>query len=175
MVGDSLTVGAEEHLRALAERHGFTLDLSAANGRQIPAGVDELVRLDAPAADLVVVSLGTNDAAQPDFDRALADRLVDGAMATAGTAPVLWVDVYRDPGTPAGDAAATFNEALRDAEDRHPNLTVLDWSSYVADHPEVMAGDRVHQTPDGYVARSRWIRDAVVARLQELAPAATRP
>jgi hypothetical protein len=63
VVGDSLTVGAEENLRRLAELHGFTLELSAAIGRQIPGGVEELRRLDAPSAELVVVALGTNDAA----------------------------------------------------------------------------------------------------------------
>ena len=166
VVGDSLTVGAEENLRRLAELHGFTLELSAAIGRQIPAGVDELRRLDAPSAELVVVALGTNDAAQPGFDRALADERIDQALAATGGAPVAWVNVYRDPGTAAGDAAQVFNQALLEAESRHATLSALDWAWFVRAHPEVMADDRVHHTWEGYVARSRWLRDEIVTRLQ---------
>jgi hypothetical protein len=174
VVGDSLTVGAEENLRRLAELHGFTLELSAASGRQIPAGVEELRRLDAPSAELVVVALGTNDAAQPEFERALADERIDQALAVTGGAPVAWVNVYRDPGTPAGDAARVFNQALLDAGSRHATLSALDWAWYVRTHPEVMADDRVHHTWEGYVARSRWLRDEIVARLRgPAAPIAT--
>lgn len=165
VVGDSLTVGTEANLRTLADLHGFTLELSAQNGRQIPAGAGELERLGAPTADLVVVALGTNDAAQPGFDRTAADGLIDEAMTAAGGAPVLWVNVYRDPGTAAGDAAESFDDALLAAEQRHPNLTVLDWASYVEANPEVMDADRIHHTWEGYVARSQWLRDEIVRRL----------
>jgi lysophospholipase L1-like esterase len=166
IVGDSLTVGAQDNLDKLAHKHGFTLDLSAQNGRQIPAGVSELKRLSAPSADLVVVALGTNDANQPDFDAKTADALIDQALATTGsTVPVLWVNVYRDQGTPAGDQATLFNRRLEAATTRHPNLTVLDWRSFVAGSPDIVSDDRIHLTTDGYIARSRWIRDAIVARL----------
>jgi lysophospholipase L1-like esterase len=175
VVGDSLTVGAEENLRELADLHGFTMDLSAQNGRQIPAGVEELRRLDAPSADLVMIALGTNDAAQPDFDRQVAATLIDEAMAAAGDAPVLWMNVWRDPRTPAGAKAAEFNEALVAAQGRHPNLTALDWASYVDDNPEIIAADGIHHTWEGYVARSRWMRDEIVSRLRWRSPAATAP
>jgi lysophospholipase L1-like esterase len=166
VVGDSLTVGTEENLGKLAGLHGFDLELSAANGREIPAGVDELQRLDAATAEVVVVALGTNDAAQAGFSSEQAAARIDDAMAAAGSAPVLWVNVYRDPGTAAGDAARLFNGELAEAEQRHPNLTTLDWAAFVADHPEVMAADRIHHTWDGYVARSQWLRDEIVSRLR---------
>jgi lysophospholipase L1-like esterase len=166
VVGDSLTVGAEENLRRLAELHGFTLELSAAIGRQIQSGVEELRRLDAPSAELVVVALGTNDAAQPGFDGAVAAERIDEALAATGGAPVAWVNVYRDPGTAAGDAAQVFNAALLEAASRHATLTTLDWAAFVRTHPDVMADDRVHHTWEGYVARSRWLRDEIVARLR---------
>jgi lysophospholipase L1-like esterase len=166
VVGDSLTVGVEENLRKLADLHGFTLDLSAQNGRQIPAGVAELERLDAPGADLVVIALGTNDAAQPGFTRQTADTLIDEAMAATGDAPVLWMNVWRDPRTPAGAKAAEFNEELVAAEARHSNLTTLDWASYVDDNPEIIDADGIHHTWEGYVARSRWMRDQIVAALE---------
>jgi lysophospholipase L1-like esterase len=175
VVGDSLTVGAEENLRKLADLHGFTMDLSAQNGRQIPAGVEELRRLDAPDADLVVIALGTNDAAQPGFTRKAADALIDEAMAVTGSAPVLWMNVWRDPRTVAGAKAAEFNEELVAAEARHPNLTALDWASYVDDNPEIIDADGIHHTWEGYIARSRWMRDEIVIHLRGASAAPTVP
>jgi len=175
VVGDSLTVGAEENLRKLADLHGFTLDLSAQNGRQIPAGVAELQRLDAPTADLVMIALGTNDAAQPGFTRPAADALIDEAMAATGNAPVLWMNVWRDPQTPAGAKAAEFNEELVAAQDRYPNLAALDWASYVDDNPEIIDADGIHHTWEGYIARSRWMRDQIVSRLEGARSSATLP
>jgi lysophospholipase L1-like esterase len=173
VVGDSLTVGAAENLQKLADLHGFTLDLSAFNGRTIPEGIPELQRLDAANADLVVVALGTNDSPRPGFDRPTADSLIDQVMALMGNAPVLWINVYRDAGTPEGDAAALFNQALVDAQDRYETLTALDWAAFVNAHPEIIDADRVHHTPDGYVVRSRWMRDEIVSRLRERQPASS--
>jgi hypothetical protein len=96
----------------------------------------------------------------------VAAERIDEALAATGGAPVAWVNVYRDPGTAAGDAAQVFNAALLEAASRHATLTALDWASFVRTHPDVMADDRVHHTWEGYVARSRWLRDEIVARLR---------
>lgn len=166
LVGDSLTVGIEERIADLAADEGIDLDLSAQSGRRIPEGIPELERL-APGADLVVVALGTNDAAATGVDESSATALIESALAAIDDdQPVLWVNVYRDAGDEAGQQAQAFNRALVAAAGRHDELVVLDWASYVADHPEVVAEDRVHDTPEGAAQRARWLRDAIVDTLE---------
>lgn len=165
VVGDSLMVGTGTNLAKLAERHGFDLETSAVPGRQIPESLDAVRDL-APGADVLVVGLGTNDANQPDVDGTEAARRIDDLLAAAPPdVPLLWVNVYLPPGTAAGEAAEVFNEALDEAAAGDRRVQVLDWNAYVMAHPDVMAPDGVHQTVDGYVERSRWLRDALVPLL----------
>jgi hypothetical protein len=165
VVGDSLMVGTQTNLAKLAARHGFTLETSAVPGREVPGSLDDLARL-SPGADVVVIGLGTNDASRlgPDAEAA-AERVALVLDAVPGDTPIRWIDVYREPGTPAGDAAAAFNEALAEAAAADPRLEVLDWAAYVEANPQVMAPDGIHLTEVGYVERSRWLRDALVPLL----------
>ena len=165
MVGDSLTVGAQDELAARAAIHGFTLDINARDGRRTGEGAGEVAR-SAPGHDLVVIALGTNDATAPDFTTEAANVLVDNALAQVDPAvTVLWVNVYRDADSRAGDAAETFNEALVAAVDRHPNLVPLDWDAWVDGHRDVVSADRIHLTDEGYQARAVWLAAAVADHL----------
>lgn len=170
VVGDSLTVGARAGLEAAADRLGFTLAVSAEEGRRIPEAVDDLSRL-APRADVVVVALGTNDAADRGFDPADAPGLVTMALATVPKdVPVLWVDVWRDPDSDAGADAEAVNRAL-EAAGRAGRLEVLRWSDRIAADPELVGDDGVHLTDEGYLARAAFIADAVAEHL----PASVMP
>ncbi len=165
MVGDSLTVGAHEELQARAALHGFTLDINARDGRRTGEGAGE-VAASAPGHDLVVIALGTNDATGPDFTSEAATVLIDDALAAVDPAvTVLWVNVHRAPGSTAGEAAETFNEALDDAADRHPNLVPLDWDGWMDDHRDLVSDDRLHLTDEGYQARAEWLAAAIADHL----------
>jgi lysophospholipase L1-like esterase len=165
IVGDSLTVGGDEELIARAAAHGFTLEVNARDGRRIGEGVAEIDDLE-PGYQVLVVALGTNDATHPDFPTEDADALIDKALAAVDPAvTVLWVNVYRDPDTGPGEAAATFNDALDGAVDRYPNLVPLDWAAWVGDHGEVVADDRLHLNDAGYQARAVWLAAAIAEYL----------
>lgn len=165
VVGDSLTVGAHEELQTRAAAHGFTLDINARDGRRTAEGADE-VATSAPGHDLVVIALGTNDATGADFSGEAAGVLIDDALAAVDPAvTVLWVNVHRDSGSTAGDAAETFNDALDDAVDRHPNLVPLDWDRWMDDHGDLVSADRLHLTDEGYLARAEWLATAIAEHL----------
>lgn len=164
LVGDSLTVGEYATLPGAAEARGVRLDISAEAGRRVPTGAEELRRL-AVDHDVFVVALGTNDA-EPGLTPERAAALIDAALwSVAPGATVLWLTVHRAPGTEAEAAAAVFNESLRVAVARHPQLVVLDWAGVVASRPELLAPDGIHLTPDGYAVRSAWLVDRVVEHL----------
>jgi lysophospholipase L1-like esterase len=167
VVGDSLMVGVADELKADAATNGFDVDISAVVGREIPAALADLS--EAATADLVVVGLGTNDAAHAGFTRASADALIAQALAALSpTTPVLWVNVYRRASGTVGANARVFDEALTAVAATRPALRVLDWAGFVAQHPKVIAGDGIHCTDDGYHQRAEWLDDAITGQLVAL-------
>ena len=168
VVGDSLTVGVQDSLPRDSRERGFTVEIDAKKGREIPEGVKVLQKL-APGKDVVVIALGTNDA-RTSLDAKAATDLVDQAIAVAAdTVPVLWVNIYRDPKTEVGKAAIRFNTVLDSLKARHSNLTVADWASVMKTNVKLMAGDGIHLTDDGYRQRSVWIADQIVELATRLA------
>lgn len=154
LVGDSLNVGIEPYLGD--ELPGWRLDAHDRVGRATEEGIDELRSLGGRLTPVVVVSLGTNDAAgsEPAFR-----KLVSEAVAIVGPRRCLvWATVVRD-GTPR----TGFNRVLEEARTAHPNVRLVDWAALVRDDGELLAGDLVHGTPEGYARRAeetaRAIRD----------------
>jgi hypothetical protein len=158
LVGDSLNVGIEPYLGD--ELPGWRVDAHDRVGRATPEGIDELRSLGGGLAPVVVVSLGTNDSdgSEPEFR-----KLVNQALAIVGPHRCLvWATVVRD-GTPR----TGFNQVLVDARSEHPNVRLVEWAALVGGDGELLAGDLVHGTPDGYARRAeetaRAIRDCPVA------------
>ncbi len=152
LVGDSLNVGIEPYLGD--ELPGWRLDTHDRVGRATQEGIDELRALGSRLAPVVVVSLGTNDAdgSEPAFR-----RLVDQAIAIVGRRRCLvWATVVRD-----GAARTAFNEVLEDARSDHANVRLVEWASLVGDDHELLAGDLVHGTPEGYARRAEATADAI--------------
>ena len=145
LVGDSLNVGIEPYLEDALP--GWRVDAHDLVGRATPEGVDELRAGRASLAPVVVVSLGTNDAAgSEDEFRAL----VDEAIRIVGPDRCLvWSTIVRD-----GQERTEFDDVLRDATEAHPNVHLVDWASLVADDPSLLVGDGVHGTPEGYARRA---------------------
>ena len=152
LVGDSLNVGTEPYLRD--ELEGWTIDAHDRVGRQTGEGVEELRRLRSSLAPIVVVSLGTNDAdgSEPAFR-----RMVSQAVAIVGPRRCLvWATVVRD-----GAARTGFNRVLEDARSEHRNVRLVDWAALVGDDRELLAGDLVHGTPEGYARRAEATAGAI--------------
>jgi lysophospholipase L1-like esterase len=145
LVGDSLNVGIEPYLGE--ELPGWRVDAHDLVGRATLDGVDELRALRRSLASVVVVSLGTNDA---DGTEAAFRTLVDDAIAVVGPNRCLvWATVVRD-----GAERTGFDRVLRQAQATHSNVRLVEWASLVSEDPSLLAGDRIHGTPDGYARRA---------------------
>lgn len=152
VLGDSLTVGASPGFSAFLTDVNLRLD--ARVGRPTLEGVQAAASTKAPAADIVVVALGSNDAC------ALAEcrRRVDAVMGAIGPKPrVVWMPPasFR-PGMAAMQAA--ISAAAKQSKGR---MSVLDWQPYLDDHPEVKSSDGIHLTSDGYRLRAQVSADEV--------------
>ena len=164
IVGDSLTDGIKTRITPFAARLGFDAKIDAQTGRDIEAGLSPLKKI-VTGRDLVVVALGTNDA-RSGLTATEADTRIDEVMALATGKPVLWVNIYRSDTKGTMAAADLFDQQLAAAASRYPNLTVLDWSSYIQSRPELMGADHIHLTSDGYVARAEWLALQIAAGLR---------
>jgi lysophospholipase L1-like esterase len=154
LVGDSLNVGIEPYLADALP--GWRVDAHDEVGRATREGVDELRARGSSLAPVVVVSLGTNDAAgSEDQFRAL----VDDAIRVVGPRRCLvWATIVRD-----GEERTGFDNVLREASEAHPNVHLVEWASLVSDDRSLLVGDGVHGTPDGYARRAEETARAIRA------------
>jgi lysophospholipase L1-like esterase len=164
IVGDSLTEGVRTRITPFAARYGFDAKIDAENGRDIEAGLSPLKKI-VTGRDLVMVALGTNDA-RTGLTAADAQKRIDEVMAQVAGKPVLWVNIYRSDTKGTMAAADLFDQQLTAATSRYPNLTVLDWSSYIQSRPELMGEDHIHLTSDGYMARADWMARQIATGLR---------
>lgn len=152
LVGDSLNLGVEAPLQQALPGWDFHADDVV--GRSTATGIERLRSAGASLAPYVVVSLGTND---PASSVAAFRRDVREALRIAGPRRcVIWSTIHRD-----GNAYDAFNQALAAVDGRRWNLRLVDWERMIAAHPEWLAADGVHGSPDGYSARAASIVDAM--------------
>ena len=158
LVGDSLNVGIEPYLGD--ELPGWRMDAHDRVGRATQEGIDMLRSLGGGLAPVVVVSLGTNDSdgSEPEFR-----KLVYQAVAIVGPRRCLiWATIVRD-----GSPRTGFNLVLHEARSAHPNIRLVEWADLVGENSDLLAGDLVHGTPEGYARRAeetaRAIRDCPAA------------
>ena len=168
VISDSVVLGAKEALpRAFP---GWQVTVA---GR--PAVFTDVAATEVPAdaalvGDVAVVATGYN---YPYWDPARFDRSVD-AMVTnllaAGAKRVVWVTLREvKPEFVSASAWAgvqpyywyfpTVNEHLRDALDRHPELTLADWAA-IADEPG-LTYDAIHLNATGARRMAELIRATV--------------
>ncbi len=106
-----------------------------------------------------VLALGTNDVPDSPADGAAA--LVDRVLAAAGSAPVLWVNLWI-----LGDASSdtvAFNAGIAAACAARPGTDVADWAAAAGPHPEWFVTDGLHNTPEGALARNAFVVERLVA------------
>ncbi|HYJ68746.1 MAG TPA: acyltransferase family protein [Nocardioidaceae bacterium] len=105
-----------------------------------------------------VFAMGTNEVANQAVGGVVPlDDRIDMLMNEIDGQPALWLTVKsRLSSSPwANDEMAKWNDALRDACERYPNLRVYDWASEV--HDGWYISDGIHFTTPGYAERSRRI------------------
>jgi lysophospholipase L1-like esterase len=152
LLGDSLNVGVEPYLQE--QLQGRRIDTDDVVGRSTATGIEHLRAKGAGLGRYVVVSLGTNDPVEA-VDAFEAD--VAEVLRLAGPSRcVVWATIHRD-----GEAYEPFDAVLRAASDSNRNLRLVEWTSMVAAHPDWLAADGIHGSPDGYRARAQAIVDAM--------------
>jgi lysophospholipase L1-like esterase len=153
VVGDSLAVGIRPHLPALLPGDALTFDVRS--GRTTPQGLDRLRaarrRLD---PDVVVVSLGTNDGADP---ARFVARIAKVLALVPDEACVVWPDIHRPP---RKGAFAALNRVLRALPEADPRVHVVRWREAVATG-RVVLPDGLHPDAAGYERRARMVAAAV--------------
>ncbi|MGK2261419.1 SGNH/GDSL hydrolase family protein [Gordonia polyisoprenivorans] len=173
-IGDSTSVGVDsptkvpspaETLSAQYKRVGVgTVDLDANRGRSIVGAVDGRPNAaEAVATHLArgergcwVIAMGLEDAADiAKGSTVAADERIDRIMNQLRGQPVLWPTVTADAAARGytTTATASFNNALRRAVVRYPNLAVYDWAAAAAGQPEWF-DDGIHYTAAGIAARN---------------------
>jgi len=100
--------------------------------------------------------MGTNEVANQAVGGVvdLPER-IDMLMDEIDGQPAMWLTVKSRlaSGPWANDEMAKWNDALRDACERYPNLRVYDWASEV--HDGWYIPDGIHFTTPGYVERAQ--------------------
>jgi lysophospholipase L1-like esterase len=132
-IGDSITDGAQPYIEtALPD---WTLGFDAVVGRGSEGGIApaESQAATIPPPDVVVVELGTNDAA-PD---AFAQNVTQIMQGLKDVPLVVWQSVH----SPATDVPQ-INETIRRIAAANPNTTLADWNSFVTD--DMLVSDGVH-------------------------------
>ncbi len=115
-----------------------------------------------------VLAMGTNEAANVAAGSTFGyDDRIESMMSTIGDQPVMWVNVKSLlSSTPYAESnMRSWDEALRAACNRYPNMRIYDWAADVK-NPWFIE-DGIHFTSEGYAERGRLIADA----LQEAFPA----
>jgi lysophospholipase L1-like esterase len=111
-----------------------------------------------------VIALGTNDTADVAVGSAVGRMArIERMMSLARGEPVLWVDVtsLRASGPYAETYMRQWNDTLRQACPRYPNLRIFDWASVA--RSRWFIPDGIHYTPAGYSARARMIAAALAS------------
>ncbi|GEE00339.1 hypothetical protein nbrc107696_07850 [Gordonia spumicola] len=178
LIGDSTSViadtasslpSASDTATAQYGRVGVgSVTVDALSGRAIVGGpgVDAehavASRLAAAGDACWVIAMGVNDAgAIADGSPVNADARIDRIMKQLTGKSVLWPTIASsNPKNPAfGSASMTsFNDALRRATTRYPNLAVYDWAAVTR---PVMFTDGIHYTAAVYAERNRRFADAL--------------
>ena len=147
MIGDSVTEGAADTLRAVLPNSYIDGKVS----RQLYVGQDVLAQDLATGYDAsaVIWALGTNGAVR---DESYVQALIDAA----GKRPVYFVTI-RCP-YPQQD---NNNQLFRDVASKNNNVGIIDWLGASDGHPEYLYDDGIHLTPSGRDAYAALIRAAL--------------
>jgi hypothetical protein len=119
---------------------------SLPGGFPLPTALQLIGELGHRLGPTVIMSIGYNDPFGQ-YTQNVAAALV--ALHAAGVEHVLWATLHVSPDH---TSYLAMNAAIEAAAAQDPDVTVVDWNAYAADHPEWFQSDGVHLT--GYGPRA---------------------
>jgi hypothetical protein len=137
------------------------------NGTHVPTTLDVINSWANQLGSIVVIVDGYNDL--PDHFAGDVELTLD-TLRDHSVQHVLWVNLHA-----VQPEYAAKNAVLVAAAKRHPELRVLDWNGYAADHPEWFQTDFIHLRPAGGVAIATWIHQAIADTLSPPPPPPPAP
>ena len=155
MIGDSLTLSAQDEITAALGRTGIhVVSVDGVESRrmvrgskEVPSGASAIEQiLETSDPELWVIALGTNDVGAQTGTEAFRDDMDQLLRLLPSDASVIWVDLWiRDH----DDQIVRANEAIRSELSRRRRVgAVVDWHTR-ADAPGIITGDGVHLTDEG--------------------------
>jgi hypothetical protein len=152
LIGDSILDGGRDHVTAALSDWSITIDAEV--GRSSSTGVALAQDAVAQGADVVLVELGTNDAA-PD---AFRSNLIQTLDALREVPLVLW-QTARAP--EERTAIADIDRAIRKTVPIYPNAAIADWAAFVT--PEQLMTDGIHPLEGSEDLEAHLIRPLLIA------------
>lgn len=147
MIGDSVSLRTVPYFEE-AFPNGY---IDAEINRRLEAGLEVYDGLNAAGevGNIVILSLGTNGY--------ITDDQIDEAVEAIGTDKAIWFLTVRNP----YEGMAITNEALMSAQERYPNVRVIDWVAESEGHDEYFDGDGEHLSEEGAQIYIGLIKDAI--------------
>jgi Putative Ig domain len=166
VIGDSIMTGVLWHAKPMAILgQGIDLLMEVGvcrriegvscpfEGAEVPTLVDLVPQLQPDIGKIVIVEMGYNEPAG-DFAQEIDDTMQ--VLFQVGVSRVLWVNMREAEGQyPA------MNAELLAAARRYPQLTVIDWNTYAAGHPEWFQNDGLHLLESGGEGLATVLHDAL--------------
>ena len=163
-IGDSVMLGSSDELRQALPACYIDAEVSRYVGGGIQAAKD--MEAQGRLGNIVVIALGTNG---PIGGQERYDVQTRGLLAALGpTRHIFWVNVY----CPELKWQNTNNACIEKIAAAHSNVTVVDWYSLIARHPEWLGDDGVHPNDEGTLQYAKLIHDRIVQVMSEAPPAA---
>lgn len=154
-IGDSVMLGASPALRNVLP--GVYIDAKVS--RYVGAGLDIARALDAEnrLGKVVLIGLGTNGPITgyyEDETKALLKYLGDERA-------IFWINTY----APDLEWEKTNNEYLEKLAKENSNITIIDWYSAAAKHPEWLSEDGIHPNDLGIENFAKIVREKMASKL----------
>ena len=180
LIGDSILTAVHWNATALSILgQGIDLQMEVAvcrrlTGESCPyeggqaSNLVELVRALGPRLGrTVIVGVGYND-----FEQSFAQDVEESvaALLAAGVTRILWTTLRA-----AREPYLNMNDDIREAAERHPEMTVVDWNRYSRSHPDWFQNDGIHLFPAGGVAMATLLHTTLTQVATEPTPPAPAP
>jgi hypothetical protein len=146
---------------------------AAYGGMPINVGIDLLARASDQPSNVALVMLGFHNA-RSEVGAGRFPGWIDAVVAAAGGRTVVWPMLAYTNGCSAGykQALTQADAELVEAQQRWPNLVLIDYPTLLAAHPEFDIGDCPHLTVAGYRAVGEWLASEVRRLVEARAAAA---
>ena len=175
VIGDSIMTGVLWHAKPMAILgQGIDLLMEVGvcrriegvscpyEGAEVPTLVDLVPQLQPDIGKTVIVEMGYNEPAGG-FAQKIDDAM--HVLVQAGVSRVLWVNMREAEGQ-----YSAMNAELLAAATRYPQLTVIDWNTYAAGHPEWFQNDGLHLLESGGGGLATLLHDALERLILTAAP-----